>query len=115
MNKISPLQIACAVTALWLGTTMPAYAAEAAANGFAQLVPLILIMLVFWFLLIRPQQKRMREHRDMIDALKKGDKIITNGGLYGTIIDIKDDFIRVEIADGVRVKMQREAVASLSE
>ncbi len=104
-----------AIAATWLATTLPAYAAEAAANGFAQLVPLILIMVVFWFLLIRPQQKRMKEQRNMIDALKKGDKIITNGGIYGTITDIKDDFIRVEIADGVRIKMQRDAVAALSE
>ncbi len=99
--------------------TMPAsaFAAEPApaANGFAQLVPLILIMVIFYFLLIRPQQKRLKQHRAMVESLKKGDKIITNGGIHGTITDVKDDFLKVEIADGVRIRLQRDAVSSLAE
>ncbi len=98
---------------------MPALASAAepapAANGFAQLVPLILIMVIFYFLLIRPQQKRLKQHRAMVESLKKGDKIITNGGIHGTITDVKDDFLKVEIADGVRIRLQRDAVASLAE
>ncbi len=96
---------------------MPAFAADAApaGNGFAQLVPLILIMVIFYFLLIRPQQKRLKQHRAMVESLKKGDKIITNGGIHGTITDVKEDFLKVEIADGVRIRLQRDAVSSLAE
>jgi len=111
----SPTRLLLAAVAALLASTPSAYAADSAASGFAQLVPLLLIMVVFWFLLIRPQQKRMKEHRNMVEALKKGDKVITNSGIYGTLIEIKDDFIRVEIADGVRIKMQRDAVAALSD
>ncbi|MDX8401285.1 MAG: preprotein translocase subunit YajC [Mariprofundaceae bacterium] len=94
-----------------------ALAAEPAdpAGGFAQLVPLILIMVIFYFLLIRPQQKRLKQHRAMVESLKKGDRIITNGGIHGTITDVKDDFLKVEIADGVRIRLKRDAVASLAE
>ncbi|MDQ6975051.1 MAG: preprotein translocase subunit YajC [Mariprofundaceae bacterium] len=111
----SRTRLLLAAVATLLATSSVAYAGDGMAGGFAQLVPLILIMVVFWFLLIRPQQKRMKEHRNMVEALKKGDKIVTNSGIFATIIDIKDDFIRVEIADGVRIKMQRDAVTSLSD
>ena len=93
----------------------PAMAADAgSASGFTQLVPLILIMLIFYFLLIRPQQKRAKEHRNMVESLKKGDKVMTNGGIYGTLIDVKDDTVKLEIADGVRIKIQRDSIAALS-
>jgi len=93
-----------------------AWAAGAdAQSGFAQLVPLILIMVIFWFLLIRPQQKRVKEHRNMIEALKKGDKIVTSGGIIGTIVDIKDNTLKVEIADNVRVQVKRETISALAE
>jgi len=99
-----------------LAFTTPAFAeGGASASSFTQLVPLILIMLIFWFLLIRPQQKRAKEHRNMVEGLKKGDKVMTNGGIYGSITDVKDDFLKVEIAEGVRVKIQRDAVAALSD
>jgi len=95
----------------------PAWAADipASASGFAQLVPLIIIMVIFYFLLIRPQQKRAKEHRNMVAAIKKGDKVLTNGGIYGTIIDVKEGFLQVEIADNVRVRIQRDAVSALSD
>ncbi|MDQ6953616.1 MAG: preprotein translocase subunit YajC [Mariprofundaceae bacterium] len=94
----------------------PAWAADGApSSGFTQLVPLIIIMVIFYFLLIRPQQKRAKEHRNMVAALKKGDKVLTNGGIYGTVMDVKEGFLKVEIADNVRIKIQREAVAALSD
>lgn len=96
-----------------MATTTPAWAAEAAAGGFEQLIPLILIMVIFYFLLIRPQQKRAKEHNAMVESLKKGDKIITNGGIYGQVIDVKDNFLKVKIAENVRIKMKRDAVISL--
>ena len=103
--------------AAMLASTTSAFAADAAAtgNGFTQLIPLVLIMVIFWFLLIRPQQKRAKEHRGMVEALKKGDKVMTNGGIFGVISEVKDDTLKVEIADGVRIKMQRDAVAALTD
>jgi len=111
----SRTRLLLAAVATLLATSPAAYAESGISSGFAQLVPLILIMVVFWFLLIRPQQKRMKEHRNMVEALKKGDKIVTTSGIFATIIDIKDEFIRVEIADGVRIKIQRDAVTALSD
>jgi len=107
--------VSVAIAASLLVST-PAWAADAApGSAFTQLVPLIIIMVIFYFLLIRPQQKRAKEHRNMVEALKKGDKVLTNGGIFGTIIDVKEDFLKVEIADNVRVKIQREAVSALSD
>ena len=103
-------------TALAVIDTAYAEAAPAAAGGgFASLVPLLLIMVIFYFLLIRPQQKRVKEHRNMIESLKKGDKIITGGGIYGTITDVKEGFLRVEIADGVRIKVKQDSISSLAD
>ncbi len=87
---------------------------QAAANeGFAQLIPLILIMVIFWVLLIRPQQKRLKAHSEMIQALKKGDKVITGGGFFGEVMDVKDTHLVVEIAEGVRVKVKQDTILDL--
>jgi preprotein translocase subunit YajC len=71
------------------------------------------MVVVFYFLLIRPQQKRAKEHRTMISALETGSEIVTNGGILGKIIELGDSFVTVEIADGVRVKVQRHAIAQV--
>ncbi|MFQ5582195.1 MAG: preprotein translocase subunit YajC [Mariprofundaceae bacterium] len=96
-----------------LGTTAIVHAAEPAAadGGMASLVPLILIMVIFYFLLIRPQQKRVKEHKSMVEALKKGDKVITGGGIIGTVADAKDDILKVDIAEGVRIRVKRDTVS----
>lgn len=78
----------------------------------ALLFPL-LILALFYFLFIRPQQKRVKEHRQMVGELKIGDEVITNGGIAGTITDVGDSFINVNIAKGVEVRVQKQAVASL--
>jgi preprotein translocase subunit YajC len=75
--------------------------------------PLILIFIVFYFLLIRPQQKRLREHDALIKALKRGDKIVTGGGVIGTIHKIDDDVIVVEVAPEVRIRVMRDTVSHL--
>jgi len=98
-----------------IGTAHAEGAPASAGGGFASLVPLLLIMVIFYFLLIRPQQKRVKEHRNMIESLKKGDKVITGGGIYGTITDVKDDFLRIEIADGVRIKVRQDSISSLAD
>ena len=104
-----------ALTAALLAAT-PAFAEEAspaAGDAFAQLMPLLLIMVVFYFLLIRPQNKRLKEHKKMIEELKKGDRIITGGGIYGTITDVKERELRIEIASGVHIRIRRDTVAAL--
>jgi preprotein translocase subunit YajC len=85
------------------------------AGGFAGFIPLILMFVIFYFLLIRPQQKRTKDHRAMVANLKKGDKIITSGGLHGRITGMDDATLTVEIADKVRVKVARANVSGLSQ
>lgn len=85
------------------------------AGGFAGFIPLILMFVIFYFLLIRPQQKRTKDHRAMVGNLKKGDRIITSGGLHGRITGMDDATLTVEIADKVRVKVARANVSSLAQ
>ena len=81
--------------------------------GLLGMLPLVLIFVLFYFMLIRPQTKRAKEHKNMVAALAKGDEIVTNGGLLGKIIEVDENFLTVVIAEGVEVKLQRQAVASL--
>jgi preprotein translocase subunit YajC len=80
-------------------------------GGFSMLVPLLLMFAVFYFLLIRPQQKKQRRHQDMLKSLKVGDKIMTNGGIAGTIVEGGEHFVKLEIADRVRVDVGRSYIA----
>ena len=85
------------------------------AGGFGGLIPIILMFVIFYFLLIRPQQKRNKEHKEMIGNLKKGDRIVTTGGLYGRITGMDESTLTVEIADKVRVKVVRANVSALAQ
>ena len=76
------------------------------------LFPLLLLP-IFYFLMIRPQQKRVKEHKAMVEALKKGDEVVTNGGLGGTITKVSDGFFQVKIADNTEVTVQQNAIANL--
>ena len=76
-------------------------------------LPLIVIFIVFYFLLIRPQSKKAKEHREMVAALAKGDEVVTNGGMLGRISKVGENFVEVDVAEGVTVKVQRQAVANL--
>ena len=83
-------------------------------QGIAQFIPLILIFVIFYFFLIRPQQKRVKEHKAMVESLKRGDEIITSGGIIGTIDKImEDDRIIVEIAENAKVQIIRSTITSL--
>ena len=83
-------------------------------QGFAQFIPLILIFVIFYFFLIRPQQKRVKDHKAMVAALKRGDEIITSGGIIGTIDRImEDDRIEVIIGENVKVQIIRSTITSL--
>ena len=86
---------------------------EAAGGGLLGLLPMVLIFVVFYFLLIRPQQKRAKEHRQMVAALAKGDEVVTNGGTLGKITDVDDSFVTVEIAPSVQIRVQRAAISQM--
>ena len=95
----------------------PAFAQAAgtgAGSAFASFVPLILIFAIMYFLLIRPQQKKMKEHKAMVEALRRGDQVLTQGGIIGKVSKVHDDgVLEVEIAEGVRVKMPRHTIAQV--
>ena len=82
-------------------------------GAIMQFAPILLIMVIFYVLLILPAQRRQKKTQEMLNALKNGDKVVTNGGLFGTIVGIEGDAIQLRIADQVKVKILRSAVASL--
>lgn len=84
-------------------------------GGFAAFVPIILMFVIFYFLLIRPQQKKAKTHQEMISNLKKGDRVITNGGIYGVITGLDESTATIEIAEKVRIKVSRPSIAALNE
>jgi|TARA_B110001454_G_scaffold45258_1_gene44368 preprotein translocase subunit YajC len=84
-----------------------------AGGGLFSLLPLVVIFILFYFLLIRPQQKRAKQHKEMVTALKKGEEIVTNGGLLGKVTDLDDNFITLEIASGLNAKVQRQSVSQV--
>ena len=95
-----------------------AYAQTGGADGgsgmLIQLLPLVLIFVVFYFLIIRPQQKKVKDHKAMVDALRRGDRVVTTGGLIGTVIKVTGDReVGLEIADGVRVRVMRGMIAEV--
>jgi len=91
-----------------------AFAQDAASSSsLMSFLPLIVIFAVFYFMLIRPQMKRAKEHRNLVSELGKGDEVVTNGGLLGKITDLSDAFITIEIAEGVQIKLQRNAVTTV--
>lgn len=81
--------------------------------GISDFVFLVVLFGVFWFLLIRPQQKRAKDHKKMVEALAKGDEVVTNGGLLGRITKLGDSFITIEVSQGNEVHVQRGAVSAL--
>ena len=95
----------------------PAYAQTATGGdggGLITLLPIILIFVVFYFLLIRPQQKKMKEHKAMVEAVRRGDRVVTSGGIVGTVTRISgDDELQVEIAEGVRVRVIRSTITTV--
>ena len=84
-------------------------------GGFGAMVPLILMFAIFYFLLIRPQQKKQKAHRQLLGDLKKGDRVITSGGLYGRITGSTDTVVTLEISEKVRVKVGRSNIAGLAQ
>ncbi len=98
----------------------PAYAQAAGApagglmdGGLISLLPIVGIFVVFYFLLIRPQQKKAKEHRTLIAGVRRGDRVVTGGGILGLVTKVRDDEIDVEIAEGVRVKVMKSTIADI--
>lgn len=91
-----------------------AYAQDAGTQGgLLSFLPLIVIFVVFYFLLIRPQMKRSKEHKTLVAALAVGDEVVTNGGLLGKVTNVGESFVTLEVADNMKVKLQKHAVAGV--
>jgi len=95
------------------GTLLLLAQASAQPSGIALFLPLILIMVIFYFLMIMPAQRRQKKVAEMLRNLKTGDKVITNGGIYGTIAGMDDDSVQLRIAEQVKIKVSRAAIAGL--
>ena len=101
-----------------LAFLIPAAHAQAAAGqpqggGFGMLLFPIILIAIMYFLMIRPQMKRQKEHKAMLDKLSRGDEVLTSGGLAGVVTDIGDNFVTVEIADNVRIRVQKGAIGNV--
>ena len=97
-----------------LAYAMGGEGAAGGAKGLGAFIPLILMFVIFYFLLIRPQQKRAKQRKETLSSLRKGDNVVTNGGIHGRITGLTDKIVTLEIADKVRVKVSRSAIAGLS-
>lgn len=99
---------------MWIS---PAFAQGAGAPGGADMIvsmlPIVAIVAIFYFLLIRPQSKRAKEHKAMLEAVRRGDKIVSNGGLMGTVTKVDDDVLTVEIAKDIKVQVVRGMIAEV--
>ncbi|MDK3156744.1 preprotein translocase subunit YajC [Kamptonema cortianum] len=99
------------ITDLFIAMASPAQpGTEQSAPGWMQFMPLILMVVIFYFLLIRPQMKKQKEIDRMQKEIKSGDRIVTSGGIYATVTNVKDDVLTVKIADNVKINIQRSAV-----
>lgn len=91
----------------------PAGGGGAEGNPLVAFLPLIILFVIFYFLLIRPQQKRAKQHREMLGALKRGDSVITSGGLYGRIKNISEDVLTVDLGNNMEVKVNRAFISTV--
>lgn len=95
--------------------TLPEFIAQAApppGSGFAQFIPILLLFAGMWFLIIAPQRKRQKQHEQMIADLKTGDDIVTSGGIFGTITNVKDDRFVLRIADNTKIEVSRNSIGN---
>ncbi len=83
---------------------------QGSANLLSSLLPLVVLFAIFYFLVIRPQQKQVKKHKEMLDALQKGDKVITTGGIYGKVAEVKDNFVMMDVGGDIRLKVDKNAL-----
>ncbi|MDA8422623.1 MAG: preprotein translocase subunit YajC [Nitrospiraceae bacterium] len=100
-------------TAYAMGAPGGGAAAPAGGGGYSSLIMMVVIFAIFYFILIRPQQKKMKEHKKMVEELKKGDRIITSGGMYATVENTTSETLTVKISEGVKVKITRGSVGAV--
>jgi len=98
-----------------LAMASPNAGSEGGASSILGFLPLILIFIVFWFMIIRPQKKNQDKRKSMIEAIKRGDKIVTSGGLYATVKDVKGDRVVATIAEGIKVEIAKSAINGVME
>ncbi|MFH0948532.1 MAG: preprotein translocase subunit YajC [Elusimicrobiota bacterium] len=92
---------------------MPDVAAPQGASMFSSLMPIFLIFIVFYFLLIRPQSKKQKEHQKMLEGLKKGDRVVSASGLYGTVHEIQGNIVKLKISENVNVQMLKSSISAV--
>lgn len=97
----------------FISDAMAQAAPSQSADPIMSFLPLIILFVIFYFLLIRPQQKKAKEHKLMVENIGKGDEIVTQGGIVGKVVDVSDGFLTCEIADKVEVKVQSHAVSTV--
>ena len=93
--------------------TAPAAAAGGMGDSLMSMLPLVLMFVVLYFVMIRPQMKKSKEHRAMVDALAKGDEVVTGGGMLGKVTKLGDSYVSLEVASGVEIQIQRSAVVQI--
>ncbi len=98
---------------MWISPAFAQAAGAPSASSLTSFIPLVLIFVVFYFLLIRPQQKKVKEHKAMLEAVRRGDRVVTNGGIVGLVTKVDERELTLEIADNVRVKAMRDMIASV--
>ena len=99
-----------------LTTTLAAAAAPSGGTSFfIQTIPLVLVFIIFWFLMIRPQQRRMREHQAQIAAVKKGDRVVTGGGLIGKVVKVTDNEVEIDLGQNVRVTAVKSTLTQVGD
>jgi preprotein translocase subunit YajC len=97
----------------FLGVAQAQQGAPAAPSPLIQFAPLVILVVIFYFMLIRPQMKRTKEHRQMLTSLAKGDEAVTSGGMAGRIVSISENYVGLEVADNVTIKVQKSAVSAV--
>ena len=113
--KNLPYKLSSALLFFWLSTSYANTENRPQPNAFEQFFPFLLIGLFFYFILIRPQQKRQRQHGDFLSQLKRGDEVLTASGIYGRIEGLTESFIILEVAENVRIRIAKSQIASYTE
>jgi preprotein translocase subunit YajC len=98
-----------------LALAPPPEGSSGGSSFLVSLLPILLIFLIFYFLLIRPQQKRQKQHQEMLSSLRKGDRVLTSGGIFAQVLNVKDDRVVATIAEGVKVEIAKPSISAVIE
>ncbi len=101
-------------TLLFLAQAAPAPGAPPQPNVFSSLLPFVFMIVIFYFLMIRPQQKRQKDHQRLLSALKAGDKVVTSAGIHGLIANVKESTVLLKVADNVKIEVDKSAISNVT-